>query len=199
MGDAYLGQVLVISSQVEVGGGVGWVDGAEHVDALAVHLLGCVVFAHGEVDLRDVVDDIAFVDFGHLAANLVHEVVALVVAVDRFVQLAETLVGIGQGHRAAGLVEKVTDLLIVRDADFGILHHMLEVVVVEEIEDHRAQHLQLDLILVGVGIEIGFATYGLIDGQCRTIGRLSPIVFKDLKKAVEILRRSKQASPQHTY
>ena len=157
MCDTHLGQILVIGGQVKVRGGVGWVDGAEHVDALAVHLLGCFPFAHREVDLRNIIDDIALVDLGHLAADLVHELVATIIALDGLVQLAETLVGVGQCHGAASLVEKVTDLLIVRDSDFGILHHMLEVVIVEEIKNHGAQHLQFDFVLVGVGLKVGLA------------------------------------------
>ena len=109
------------------------------------------------MDLRNIIDDIALVDLGHLAANLVHELVATIIAFDGLVQLTETLVGVGQCHGATCLVERVINLVVVRNADFGILHHMLEVVIVEEIKNHGAQHLQFDFVLVGVGLKVGLA------------------------------------------
>jgi len=137
--------------------------------------------------LSNIVDDIAFVDLGHLATDLVHKVVALVIAFYGFVELSEALVCISQRHRAACLVEEVADFVVVFNANFGIMHHMLEVVVVEEIKNHRAQNLQLDFVLVGVGVKVRLTADGLVDGNGGLIGGLSPAVFKDMVEAVNVL------------
>ena len=90
------------------------------------------------MDFGNVVDDVALVDRCHLASDLVHEVIALVVAIDGLVELPQTLIGVGQRHRATGLVEEVADFAVMRDADFRVMYNMLKIIVFIEIQNHRA-------------------------------------------------------------
>ena len=139
------------------------------------------------MDFGNVVDDIALVDRCHLAAYLVHEVVALVVAVDGFVELSEALIGVGQRHRAAGLVEEVADFAVMRDADFRVMYNMLKIIVFIEIQNHRAQHLQLDVVLVAFGTKVGLAANDFVDGYSSLVGHLAFVVVEHLEEAVEVL------------
>ena len=98
------------------------------------------------------------------------------------------MVGVGQRHRAAGLVEEVADIAIMCDADFRVMHNVLKVIVFVEIQNHRAQHLELDVVFVAVDVEVGLATNDFVDGHGGAVGGLSPAVLKDLEEAVEVLR-----------
>ena len=128
-------EVLVIGGQVEVGRRVG-THVAQHLDTLPVHLLRLVVFLHVEINRSDVVDDIPFVDGGHLTSDFIHDFGTEGVVAYGFIILPHAHVGPCNGVVASSHIVFVVSLFIELQRLLAVVDHLNESALVEALQYH---------------------------------------------------------------
>ena len=98
-----------------------------HVDTPKEHLLSLVIFAHRVVDGSHIINGIANVLFvesiGVLFVKQGHGGIALVVALDGFVQLPQTLISHTQEVVTSSGIEEVATFLVTIDGYFGVVDY----------------------------------------------------------------------------
>ena len=173
------------------------------VDAIGIHFLGDVEFAHRAIDARHIIHRVADVllieRIGLLLVELSHELVALVVAVDGFLELSHALVGHAKGVVTTRHIKQVVLLAIALYGLVGIADDLHHLSMIEMPKNQFFKHCVMHLIsgcLHREARRIASHDHNLV-GQ--THGILSTAGHKRSIQAVDFVRNKRSCQHKESY